>query len=285
MWMPAGASFVRRFTSRHMCPILVQAAVFHINGAQTDTTMGGPLEPLRCLFCDDTFPITEELHQHILTNHRLRRYEFDASRDSVDAEGLACRHCSALFVRPGGLREHIANGRCPHFDANLAPVPIQADWTFHLKNGAIMTYLEDPEMKKQWNLVCLTCSKAFDRAQDLHAHINLEHSYLWEYSRPWLLVLLDTMSSQHGCICRSPIKQTRSARICPAFIQMAILLTRMADQLHVPWDVRDSDWATRTTCGLPTVNMSHACPLCQCVSGAPLTAGPLWRKWFLHRTT
>lgn len=214
------------FVTQHTCPILVQASIFVVNGAAASTDVGGPLAPLTCMQCDTVFPAADALHDHLLSTHRQRRYIFDAARDSVDAEGLACRHCGSLFVRHNGLQAHIEDGRCPNFDARRAPdqVPISPDWLLHLRNGAIMNYLEEPEHRSKWNFCCLTCNRTYDRTQNLHAHINLEHSGLWETSRPFLHLLLQTLFHQHGCICATPIKQTRSAHICPAFMQMAILL-------------------------------------------------------------
>eukprot|EP00438_Fugacium_kawagutii_P000664 Skav222316 [mRNA] locus=scaffold1249:215100:218544:- [translate_table: standard] len=241
------------WTSRHKCPVLMQAALFSIHGAPTMDDDGGPLPSLSCLHCTASFTSAQELHAHIQACHRTGCYDWDPQRDALHSDGLACAHCNATFVAPDGLRQHITNGRCPSFDphGHRGGTPLSTVWIAHLQNGTFPEFISQDEHKTDWSRRCLICGTSYNRTQDVAAHLQLQHAELWEEARPYLTFLLETLGPALGCVCVPMIRQARSAHLCTPMIQAAMILARNRETFLLPFDIKPEHWTPCWTTPMP----------------------------------
>eukprot|EP00438_Fugacium_kawagutii_P030329 Skav223212 [mRNA] locus=scaffold2231:15455:19525:- [translate_table: standard] len=232
------------WVSRHTCPVLIQASVFHLHGAPTQSDDGGPLQPLACLHCQETFAQAQDLHDHIQRHHRSRCYPWDPRRDALHSDCLACGHCGAQFSDPNGTKQHIVNGRCPQYTPHgqLPPHPKEMEWLTQLKLGTFGDYIVDDTHRHLWTYTCLQCNTGYSRTQDLMAHVQLAHADQWAAARPYLAFNMTTLGSDLGCVCYHPIKQARSAHMCVPFVQAAVLQAQHREMLLLPFDIESDDW-------------------------------------------
>lgn len=129
------------YISQHTCPILMQGALFYING-QPQHADGTLQRPLKCHHCEMEFDTASQLQRHILGNHRIQRFVWRADRDLVDMNSPACSHCGSTFTDTSGVRAHIQNGRCKYYDPGRTPNILPVSPALHL--GAVPGLRRDP---------------------------------------------------------------------------------------------------------------------------------------------
>jgi hypothetical protein len=226
----------------HSCPTWSQIAVLLVNGAGLEASQAEPIHEVRrrCELCLHCFQTAAELVQHLQAEHGLQGLSFNASRDSIDGSS-ACSHCGQLFLTVGGLKSHIVQGRCEHFNpqASAETLAVDALWKQACLDGKFLEVLRVPAVRMRLTIVCQACGKGCQRAADLSLHLQSAHSRLWRQSQRLTLILVDAYY-QFQCFCNPTTGTKRGHHICVPFRQLAMAFHRMGTEPFAPTVITDS---------------------------------------------
>ena len=242
------------FKSQHMCPVWTQLALLllHGGGIEGDTAVPFEHSALRCDLCHELFADTETLTGHLRTSHGLTAATWNQSRDSV-ADNPVCSHCGKMYSCMAGLRSHISQGRCQHYnpEAVVETLPIVADWLSFCLNGTMLDLYRAPMLKLRLTLTCQSCDRKFQRSMDLSHHLQTAHAALWHAAQATLSVLVGTFYEKRGCTCNPQANTFRVQHICVPFKQLAMQFHRQQVVPLMPITLTDSDIATLISTKVP----------------------------------
>ena len=225
------------FKTSHQCPIWLQLAMLLIYGggaqnpAQSSTVQ-------RCEICTESFPNSETLHAHLVTEHRLLSTSYNAARDSFEGEPV-CAHCHTMYDSLESLRSHISQNRCLSFDPTLPTevIDVRPEWIEVLCKGKFVEQLRIAHVRLQLTLRCQHCRCKYTRPADLSGHLQAAHSALWKAAQPLLGLLVSILYEQTGCLCNPSISSHRSHHTCIPLTQLSMLYMRLHKPIlymHVP---------------------------------------------------
>ena len=213
----------------HSCPIWAQLAVLLVNGAGIDVLADLPQLEVRqrCDLCQEAFDSPATLVQHLQEVHSLQGISFQESRDSLDNTS-ACAHCGMLFLTKGGLKSHVVQGRCVHFNPQAVgeTIPVDPLWREACIDGQFHAIMESPSNRMQLTVVCQACGKGCRRASDLSHHLQTSHARLWRQSQRLTMVMVDAFYHIR-CYCNPSVGQKRGSHICLVFRQLAMAFLRL----------------------------------------------------------
>eukprot|EP00438_Fugacium_kawagutii_P007771 Skav210421 [mRNA] locus=scaffold1573:321634:325260:+ [translate_table: standard] len=202
-----------QWSHQHTCPRALQLAALLLQ-VRPDTSS-------RCLLCPADLDSPDDLVVHLRHQHNLNVSPWVWERDSLNGDPV-CRHCLQQFSAMPGLRLHVTMNRCPSFD-HLAepqqPSPPEA-LVDALAKGTLYDYL-DEETRFTMTHNCILCGRAFQRQNDLSAHLTQDHSKLHQDSLKYLTLLMEHLQVQAGCVCH-PIVTRSHSHVCPALVQAAM---------------------------------------------------------------
>ncbi|CAL1148105.1 unnamed protein product [Cladocopium goreaui] len=226
----------------HSCPTWSQIAVLLVNGAGLDAVDPTPLteERHRCELCLIWFCTTAALVQHLQASHGLQGLSFVESRDALD-NTTACAHCGLLFQSMSGLKSHIVQGRCEHFNPNASAETMEIDalWRQACLEGKLMEVLAPPHNRMRLTIVCQACGKGCKRAADLSLHLQTSHARLWRQSERLTMILVDALYQQR-CYCNPQVGTKRGSHVCLPFRQIAMSYHRMGTEIFAPTVITDT---------------------------------------------
>eukprot|EP00435_Cladocopium_sp_Y103_P032534 s1098_g8.t1 len=221
----------KEYKRQHTCSALVQMTLLWLNTLDQDAKTQALLT---CELCHMTCSTMAELHQHLHRQHSLQTCDWNASRDTLPGAEHSCRHCGSVFQSRDGLRRHIIDGRCQHFDASADKVTVAAldRWREVLQNSSYCALTAHDKLSL--TLKCQLCLESYTRQMDLQAHLQQAHSALWHQSLPTLRLLLHTVTTDLGCICNPATTTTGLSHVCPGLRQLAMIAEHSEVELVVP---------------------------------------------------
>ena len=189
---------------------------------------------LRCEVCQHACETISSLYQHLHQAHKLQVHDWLPSRDSLPhSEG--CSHCGEIFETRAGLRRHIIDCRCAHFDPdapNQSLLPTQK-WNTVLLRGTISRDDLSPAERLDLTLRCQFCSTGYDRPMDMQAHLMNAHGAEWTASQDLLRFCLQTMQSHTGCLCNPSGNERSSTHICLVYRQLSMIFQQSTHDILV----------------------------------------------------
>ena len=246
------------FMRHHSCNVWFQVAMLLLHWPkQTQAPPETSAEALTCEICGVHCPTAAGLHTHLQQAHHLVSSVWAESRDSVDGTPQ-CRHCGSTFQSLSGLRSHINQGRCRSFNPDLPtePRPVSPSWREACCFGRLEDVLMDSHNRLQLTLHCQCCTRRYQRAADLSAHLQQAHPALWMKAQEYVFQLMSRPSGLPGCICNPCCNVLRGSHICQPYWQLAMQFCRIPDAIlmpqqmstvelartmppHIPMDLRD----------------------------------------------
>ena len=220
----------------HSCPTWSQISVLLVNGAGLDSIEAEPMAEVRhrCELCLAWFPTTADLVQHLQAQHSLHGLSFNESRDALD-HSTACSHCGCLFQTMQGLKSHIVQGRCQHFNPQACPetLPVDDLWRQACLDGKLMEILQSPQNRMRLTIVCQACGKGCRRSSDLALHLQSSHARLWRLSKRLTQILVAALYQQQ-CYCNPSVGTKRIGHICLPLRQLAMSFHRLGHEPFAP---------------------------------------------------
>ena len=153
--------------------------------------------------------------------------KLDARRDCRGGHNI-CNHCGQSYSDHIGLKRHIENGKCPRFDAELAPqtwilayrAPVIE--MFHLMQPE--SWLQERDLLQRMRNECVLCGRRFVNGQGLNMHLAQEHLADVHKADSWAKHLQDYYQP-HGaaCLCGSWHSFNNAQHVCPVATQIGIL--------------------------------------------------------------
>ena len=225
----------------HSCPTWTQLAVLLVNGAglQAPDELPAPEVAHRCELCLENFGDTAQLVQHLQQAHSLHGLSFNVSRDSIEHTS-ACTHCGLIFQTMAGLKTHIVQGRCLHFNPQAATETQEVldMWKAACLDGQMLEVLRVPANRMRLTVSCQACGKNCMRAADLSLHLQTSHARLWRQSQRLTMVMVDAFY-KHQCFCNPSVGIKRGHHICLPFRQLAMCFLRLGQEPFAPTVVTD----------------------------------------------
>ena len=226
----------------HICPVFVQLAVMLLHGAALDEPAPESLHDTRqrCELCLELLPTSADLAQHLQTVHQLHGLTFNASRD-VLPNSTACSHCGIIFQTIDGVKSHVVQGRCQHFDPRAAAETLEVDVAMKQAciDGKLKQYLQSASTRMRLTIRCQMCGKGYSRAADLAGHLQTAHSRLWRQALRLTQVLVSLLYEPGDCCCNPSIGHKRTAHICVPLRQIAMSFHRLEAALFAPVCITD----------------------------------------------
>ena len=226
----------------HICPVFVQLAVMLLHGAALDEPNPECLHDTRqrCELCLEILPTPADLAQHLQTAHQLHGLHFNASRD-VLPDSTACSHCGVIFQTVDGVKSHVVQGRCKHFDPRAAAetLEVKAEMKQACLDGKLSQYLRSASTRMHLTIRCQMCGKGYSRAADLAGHLQTAHSRLWRQAIRLTQILVSLIYEPGNCCCNPSIGHKRTAHICIPLRQIAMSFHRMTADPFVPVCITD----------------------------------------------
>ena len=229
----------------HLCPVWVQVAALLLYGVgvphDAPDIAEAPSPSLRCEVCLEQFSDLASLTEHLRNAHALQGVAFNVARDSV-AGSPACAHCGALYDSMCGLRSHINQGRCLEFraDATAETLPMHDDWLQACLGGKMKIILTNSQRKLALTLHCQLCGVRYARATDLSCHLQGSHARVWRCSQQLTLILVSLFYSNGTCVCNPALHQNRLDHVCMPLRHLAMLFSKMDNQLFAPFQAEDT---------------------------------------------
>ena len=224
-----------------MCPVWSQISVLLVNGAGLDHHDMEPQahNPRRCELCLLCFEDAATLVQHLQTDHGLQGLSFNVSRDSLD-NSPACAHCGSVYQTMSGLKSHIVQGRCVHFNpqASAETLPVATIWKEACMDGKLLEHLRPCANRMRLTVACQACGKGCQRAADLALHLQAAHARLWRQSTRLTMVLVEAYY-QHQCFCNPTLGAKRGHHVCLPFRQLAMAFHRLGEEPFAPMLITD----------------------------------------------
>eukprot|EP00435_Cladocopium_sp_Y103_P039081 s1590_g10.t1 len=211
----------REFKHSHTCIVLSQVALLWLQ----DLTPEVKDRTIRqCAICQHTCDTVAALHRHLKDSHQLQVHDFVLARDGLHG-GSACSHCGQTFATREGLKRHILDGRCEHFDCTAPNVTREPEVQAQviLKNGNFQALYSHPAFKLELSLRCQFCPERYARQIDLAAHLIHQHSDLWYRAQDSVRLLLQVIYSKYGCCCNPSVSDRSLSHICLPIRQMAMI--------------------------------------------------------------
>ena len=211
----------------------------------------------------------ENLERHLANVHRLAFNDWQPERDLM-GQDPACNHCATPFASVSAVRQHVTLGQCREFDPHRSPhlLPIPQELTQMLQTGDFRPLLQDPMKRMRMTLHCAQCGVAYSRSNDLMLHLQTAHSAMWNKAQAMTRSIVKVLSPTHACVCNPSVNKVTLTHVCPLYRQMAMLSTRSAVELFLPWI---SDRGSLVTL-MQRCHMHAACtPLIDAIHGRQLT--------------
>ena len=245
----------RTFKTGHICPVLLQASLLLVNGADMDMIRGLACvrRTLTCEICNTDHPNVKALQKHLRDNHRLAIQDWNPSRDSLGGQPQ-CAHCGSQHITLEGLKRHVTFGHCTQFDYARSSETLSVDEAVarHLQDGTIALWLQDPANRTCLTLKCLCCGETYNRAPDLAAHLQQCHGGLWTKASPLMNLMTDVLQRTTGCICNPSITTQLRAHVCIGYKQLAMQFLRLQSPVLVPFVHSDDTIQQKLHCSIPT---------------------------------
>ena len=226
----------------HTCPVFVQLAVMLLHGAALDepSIEAHNAVRLRCDICMEIFTDSTLLSQHLQQAHAVQGLNFNASRDVMPGT-TACTHCGMNFDTLEGVRSHVVQGRCLHYDprATAETADIDERWRQACLEGQLHHILKPPMTRLHLTLHCQLCGKVYRRAADLAAHLMGSHSRIWRQAQRLTMLLVGLIYGPGQCCCNPSIGHKRGSHVCVPLRQLAMSYHRMELQPFVPFPITD----------------------------------------------
>ena len=220
----------------HTCSTWSQIAVLLVNGAGVEAPAETPLheERQRCELCLQCFADPAGLVQHLQFQHGLQGLSYNESRDSLD-HSSACAHCGQLFLTKGGLKSHIVQGRCQHFNpqASAETKEVEDSWVQACLDGKCLEVLRPAATRMRLTVVCQAFGKGCSRSAALALHLQTAHARLWRQARRSTMVLTEAFA-QNPCCCNPSLGVKRGHHVCMPLRQLAMSFHRMKREPFAP---------------------------------------------------
>eukprot|EP00435_Cladocopium_sp_Y103_P007033 s5033_g2.t1 len=220
------------FRRTHSCTVMTHLAFVWLNSlSQADRQEVS----LTCSVCQQYCATSPALLRHVKEAHGLQLCIYNAARDALP-HSTACAHCGAIFETSEGLRQHIADARCPNFDAGASSISrdVHTSWHELLSSGDFQSLYQNSSLRLEYTLRCQFCSSRYARSTDLATHLSEAHPDLWMSSQGVLRMLLSTVFHQFGCCCNPATSQRGLTHICNALRQTAMAMQHSNVELLVP---------------------------------------------------
>eukprot|EP00435_Cladocopium_sp_Y103_P073905 s131_g45.t1 len=222
----------KEFKRSHSCTVMTHAAFIWMNALDASERAQALLQ---CSVCNQVCDSFQSLNQHLKDQHIIQLCSYNAARDCLPGS-TACAHCGAVFETAEGVRQHINDARCAHYDASASPETRNMDrnWDFLLASGDFRILKHDARRKMSCTLHCQFCFAKYTRQLDLSAHLAQAHTELWMTSHGTLRLLLDTVYGPLGCMCNPSASDRSLTHTCPALRQAAMAFHRSQVPLLIP---------------------------------------------------
>ena len=227
----------KSFRHAHACPVLTQIAMLYMHmPANTGSLEYPPAAALRCEVCDFRADSLENMYTHLGSFHRLAYQDWQPERDMMGSDAV-CTHCSKMFTTASAVRQHISMGQCKEFDPHRSPflLPIADHWQQMLQTGDLTPFFQDATRRMRMTLHCAQCGAHYMRSGDLILHLQTAHSVMWSQAQALTKYLLKVLMPLHLCVCNPSVHKVTLTHVCPFYRQMAMLASRAAVELFLPW--------------------------------------------------
>ena len=218
------------FRHSHQCNTWTQVSLLWLYGAgSVDVDPCDRHPTLLCEICDREMATPEDMHLHLMQDHKLPSARWNPSRDTVDGMP-ACAHCGQAFTSMSSVRSHISQGRCPHFDPKRTSEPKEVDhlWQQAMCGGQLYELLRNPAHRRHLTLHCQCCHASYHRAADLMLHLMSSHPALWKASEPLSAILVALFYGTIGCVCNPATAVRRLNHVCLPLKQLAMQYMRLS---------------------------------------------------------
>ena len=134
-----------------------------------------------------------------------------------------------------GLKSHIVQGRCQHFNPQACPetLPVDDLWRQACLDGKLMEILQSPQNRMRLTIVCQACGKGCRRSSDLALHLQSSHARLWRLSKRLTQILVAALYQQQ-CYCNPSVGTKRIGHICLPLRQLAMSFHRLGHEPFAP---------------------------------------------------
>ena len=228
----------KSFRQAHSCPILTQIGMLVIHlPSEEDQQDDPPAAALQCEICGHQADTSEEIHGHLATVHRLAFHDWQPERDMM-GQDPACNHCATPFASVSAVRQHVTLGQCREFDPHRSPhlLPISTEMTQLMESGNFQPLLQDPMKRMRMTLHCAQCGVTYSRSNDLMLHLQTAHSTMWNKAQAMTRFLVKVLAPIFACVCNPCVHRFTLTHVCPLYRQIAMLSTRSAVELFLPWE-------------------------------------------------
>ena len=227
----------------HVCPVFTQLAVMLLHGAaldEPDMSSATLAARHRCELCLEVFNAGADLAQHLQTAHQLQGLSFNESRDVIPGS-TACVHCGIIFQTVDGVKSHVVQGRCAHFDPRATAETLEVPLSLKQAciEGTLHRLLASPMERQRLTLRCQLCGKVYQRAADLAGHLQAAHSRLWRQAQRLTQVLVALIYAPGQCCCNPSIGTKRGAHVCIPLRQLAMSFHRLKQEPFAPVVISD----------------------------------------------
>eukprot|EP00435_Cladocopium_sp_Y103_P031115 s475_g7.t2 len=218
------------FKKQHTCNVLTQGILLWLS---TLTSADRDAALLTCAVCDQQLDDLAHLHRHLRT-HDIQTCEWNAARDRLPGAEHACRHCGMIFSTSDGLRRHVLDGRCDHFDegADHVTTADHSRWLPIIQQGSFGRLTAHERLSL--TLKCQMCSSSYTRQCDLSSHLQQSHGELWHSSLELLRLLIHFVTPERGCLCNPATSETGLSHICTGLRQLAMIAMHSHQDIVVP---------------------------------------------------